>query len=122
MLALAGVVRDHEGTTLELLPNLDFSDATIDLLVDFSLAGGRPVNWNVLTILGSGDEGQAFIGAAAAAREFELTGTVPALVQSALGVKSPAAFERSIRFLVPAPSWGRRSSSSGIAKLIAANA
>lgn len=56
MLDLAAVVRDHEGTTLEFLPNLEFDDETIDLLVDFSLAGGRPVNWNVLAIQGSGEQ------------------------------------------------------------------
>ncbi|EQA98569.1 N-acyl-D-aspartate/D-glutamate deacylase [Sphingobium wenxiniae] len=56
MLDLAAVVRNHEGTTLEFLPNLEFDDETIDLLVDFSLAGGRPVNWNVLAIQGSGEQ------------------------------------------------------------------
>ena len=34
-------------------PTLDFGDDQIDLLVDFSLAGGRPVNWNVLAVQGS---------------------------------------------------------------------
>ena len=53
LIELAAVVRHHEGTTLELLPNLDFGDDQIDLLVDFSLAGGRPVNWNVLAVQGS---------------------------------------------------------------------
>lgn len=56
MLDLASVVRDHEGTTLEFLPNLEFDDETVDLLVDFSLAGGRPVNWNVMSIQGSSDK------------------------------------------------------------------
>jgi N-acyl-D-aspartate/D-glutamate deacylase len=50
ILRLAAVCRKHEGTTLELLPNLDFDPETIELLIDFSLAGQRPVNWNVLTI------------------------------------------------------------------------
>ena len=53
ILALASVVKDFEGTTLELLPNLDFDQATIDLMTDFSLAGQRPVNWNVLSVGGS---------------------------------------------------------------------
>lgn len=56
LLELASVVGEHEGTTLELLPNLDFSDATVDLLVDFSLAGGRPVNWNVLQVPGGSED------------------------------------------------------------------
>jgi N-acyl-D-aspartate/D-glutamate deacylase len=50
ILELASECRNHEGTSLELLPNLDFDQATIDLMTDFSLAGQRPVNWNVLII------------------------------------------------------------------------
>lgn len=53
LLALAGVVRHHEGTALELLPNLAFDDSMIDLLVDYSLAGQRPVNWNVMSVNGA---------------------------------------------------------------------
>lgn len=55
LLALASVVKDHEGTMLELLPNLMLDKEMADLLVDFSLAGQRPVNWNVLVLLGSDD-------------------------------------------------------------------
>ncbi|CAN5124692.1 amidohydrolase family protein [soil metagenome] len=62
LMELAAVLRDHAGTTLELLPNLDFSDDTIDLLVDFSLAGGRPVNWNVMAIQGGSAEERERIG------------------------------------------------------------
>ena len=50
ILALAGVCREFEGTSLELLPDLDFRQDTIDLMTDFSLAGQRPVNWNVLAV------------------------------------------------------------------------
>ncbi len=53
VLALCGVVRDHEGTTLEGIIDgcLDqFDDAEIDLLARMSAAGGRPLNWNVLTV------------------------------------------------------------------------
>lgn len=58
LLALASVCRNHEGTTLELLPDLEFDQTTIELLTDFSLAGQRPVNWNVLMVNGS-DEAEA---------------------------------------------------------------
>jgi N-acyl-D-aspartate/D-glutamate deacylase len=47
---LARVVRDHEGTGLELLPNLDFGPGVRELMADASIAGNRPVNWNVLAV------------------------------------------------------------------------
>jgi len=52
---LAGVVRDHPGTGLELLPDLDFGPGVRELLTDVSIAGNRPVNWNVLAINGRTD-------------------------------------------------------------------
>jgi len=56
ILTLGSAVRAHEGTSLELLPNLiNFDQDQIDLLVDYSLAGGRPVNWNLLSVY-EGDE------------------------------------------------------------------
>src|SRR5680860_5183 len=53
VLALCAAVRDHEGTTLEAIVDgcLDqFSDDEIELLVAMSVAGQRPLNWNVLTV------------------------------------------------------------------------
>ena len=50
LLALARVCRDHEGTVLELLPGTEFSQEIYQLLTDYSLAGGRPVNWNMLAV------------------------------------------------------------------------
>ena len=50
LLALAAVCADYEGTAVELLPGLDFTQETMDLLTDISLAARRPVNWNVLGI------------------------------------------------------------------------
>jgi len=49
-LALASVVREFEGTGLEMLPGLQFTNEIVELLADFSLAGERPVNWNLLTL------------------------------------------------------------------------
>lgn len=49
-IALASEVSRHEGTGLELLPNLDFPEGVPELMADFSIAGQRPVNWNILTI------------------------------------------------------------------------
>jgi N-acyl-D-aspartate/D-glutamate deacylase len=53
VLPLARAVRDHAGTTLELI--LDgclnrFSDEEVELMTEMSLAAGRPLNWNVLGI------------------------------------------------------------------------
>jgi N-acyl-D-aspartate/D-glutamate deacylase len=53
MRALAAAVRDHPGTTLELIfaGSLNgFTDDEIDLIADMSVAANRPANWNVLGI------------------------------------------------------------------------
>jgi len=53
LLALAGVVSEHPGTTLEFASDgcLDgFDDAEVEFMIRFSKAGNRPLNWNVLTV------------------------------------------------------------------------
>jgi len=53
VLALCRAVSEHEGTTLEYVTDgclRGFSDAEIDLMAEMTLAGSRPLNWNVLTI------------------------------------------------------------------------
>jgi N-acyl-D-aspartate/D-glutamate deacylase len=53
VLELCAVVRDHEGTTLEVIVDgclNGFSDDEIEGLTEMSLAGRRPINWNVLTV------------------------------------------------------------------------
>lgn len=55
IIELAAVVRDYPGTGLELLPDLDFGPGVRELLTDVSIAGNRPVNWNVLAINGRTD-------------------------------------------------------------------
>jgi N-acyl-D-aspartate/D-glutamate deacylase len=53
VLALCAAVKDHEGTSLEAIIDgcLDqFKDGEIDLFVEMSVAGRRPLNWNVLTV------------------------------------------------------------------------
>ena len=45
--------RDHEGTTLEYVTSgclRGFSDEEVDQMAAMTLAGRRPLNWNVLTI------------------------------------------------------------------------
>jgi len=53
LMAFARVVSEHEGTTLEYASDgcLDgFDDDDVQFMIDFSRTGGRPLNWNVLTV------------------------------------------------------------------------
>ncbi|GAC1315140.1 MAG: amidohydrolase family protein [Acidimicrobiales bacterium] len=53
MLALARAVRDHDGTTLEMILAgciNGFTPPEVDLMATMSLAANRPVNWNVLGV------------------------------------------------------------------------
>ncbi len=53
ILALAGAVRRHAGTTLEVILAgclKGFTDDEVELMTAMSLAANRPVNWNVLGV------------------------------------------------------------------------
>ena len=53
VLALCGAVREHEGTTLEYVTDgcmRGFRDDEVELMAEMTLAGRRPLNWNVLTV------------------------------------------------------------------------
>ena len=53
MLAFAGVVGEHPGTTLEIIVDgclTQFGDAEINLMIAMSRAANRPVNWNVMQV------------------------------------------------------------------------
>jgi N-acyl-D-aspartate/D-glutamate deacylase len=53
VVALSSVVADHPGTSLEWVADgcMDgFRDDEVDLMARMSLAGRRPLNWNVLTV------------------------------------------------------------------------
>ncbi|MEM7413668.1 MAG: amidohydrolase family protein [Myxococcota bacterium] len=71
LVALARVVRDFPGTTLEFLPGVsEFSDEQKQLMTDLSLAANRPLNWNVLAPSASnGDYVDAQLSATDYARE-----------------------------------------------------
>jgi N-acyl-D-aspartate/D-glutamate deacylase len=57
LVALAAVLREHPGTSLEIAPRLGiFSEADKDLLADLSLAANRVLNWNVLAASASNRE------------------------------------------------------------------
>ncbi|MGA3149175.1 MAG: amidohydrolase family protein [Acidimicrobiales bacterium] len=54
LVALAGAVRDHPGTTLEFIPTVGPIPAErMELMADMSLAADRPLNWNLLGSLAS---------------------------------------------------------------------
>jgi N-acyl-D-aspartate/D-glutamate deacylase len=51
LIALAGAVRDHPGTTLEYIPTVGaFEEEHMDLMASLSLAANRPLNWNPLAV------------------------------------------------------------------------
>jgi N-acyl-D-aspartate/D-glutamate deacylase len=79
LLALAGVLRDHDGTSLEFIPGVGrFTDDEVDLMAQMSIAAGRPLNWNLLTVIAFMREGvEAQLAASDYARE--RGGTVIAL-------------------------------------------
>ncbi len=69
--ALAGVLRDHPGTTLEFIPSIGpIPTERVDLMADMSLAADRPLNWNLLGSLASEEiwEGQLAASDVAAER------------------------------------------------------
>ncbi len=74
LVALAGGVRDHPGTTLEaIIPGClsGFTDDEIALLTDMSRAADRPLNWNVLGVSAAnpaGHQGQLRASEVAAER------------------------------------------------------
>jgi N-acyl-D-aspartate/D-glutamate deacylase len=51
LVALAGAVREHPGTTLEFIPTVAaFEESHMELMTAMSLAADRPLNWNVLAV------------------------------------------------------------------------
>lgn len=75
MVALAAAVRDAPGTTLEaILAGCinGFTSDEVSLLTEMSVAGGRPVNWNVLAVSALNPEGH--VGQLAASDSAELGG------------------------------------------------
>ena len=98
LLALASVVSRHEGTGLELLPDLGFPPGTPELMADFSIAGNRPVNWNILIVNGDPAaaarvERQLAVSDLARARGGEVIAlTVPSTPASYMRLTAPTGF------------------------------
>ena len=54
LVALAGALRDHDGTSLEFIPTVGlFGDDHKELMAAMSRAARRPLNWNVLNVVGA---------------------------------------------------------------------
>jgi N-acyl-D-aspartate/D-glutamate deacylase len=52
LVALAGVLRDAPGTSLEFIPGVGrFTDEQVALMTDMCLAAERPLNWNMLVVV-----------------------------------------------------------------------
>ena len=90
---LAGALRSHPGTQLELIIAgclNGFSDDEVDLMTSMSLAADRPLNWNVLGVTRGGmHESQLDAGTRAAARGARIVAlTLPKGVQIRLSFLS----------------------------------
>ena len=106
VLALCGAVRDHEGTTLEYVTDgcmRGFRDDEVELMGAMTLAGRRPLNWNVLTIDAKEPERyQAQLDATHRAREVggrAVALTMPVLVEMNMSFGTYCA-------LFMLPDWG----------------
>lgn len=106
ILALCDVVSRHEGTTLEVIVEgcLDkFSDEEVEFLIQMSLRGGRPINWNVLSVDSADPERtwhQIQAGETAAARGARIIAlTMPILVPMNMNFHSFCALNLL-------PGWG----------------
>jgi N-acyl-D-aspartate/D-glutamate deacylase len=97
---LAAAVRDHPGTTIELIvPGClnGFTEDEIDLLTSISLLADRPVNWNVLGVSAMNPDGawsQLAAGSAAAARGATIVAlTLPHTMQLRLSFEHGAILD-----------------------------
>merc|ERR1711969_150339 len=98
LVALAGVLRDLPGTTLEFLPGVGaFTEEQKSLMTDLSLAARRPLNWNVLSPSAAGAElTAAQLSASDYARErgAEVVAlTVPQSIQVRINLHSGFVFD-----------------------------
>ena len=91
-MALARVVSKHEGTGLELLPDIRFPPGMAELMTDFSLAGNRAVNWNVLAVTGHPD------AAKSAARALAVSDFARARGAEVIALTVPATPEPHVTF------------------------
>lgn len=106
ILELCRAVSRHEGTTLEYVTSgclRGFSDEEVDQMAEMTLAGRRPLNWNVLTI--DSRESQRYHDQVAACEQARARGgtaialTMPTLVEMNMSFRNYCA-------LFMLPDWG----------------
>jgi N-acyl-D-aspartate/D-glutamate deacylase len=103
VLALCRAVSEHEGTTLEYVTDgclRGFTDAEVELMAEMTLAGRRPLNWNVLTI--DSKEPQRYHDQVAACENArERGGTVVALTMPILVEMNMSFLNYCALFMMP---------------------
>src|SRR5258706_370884 len=108
VLALCAAVSGHEGTTLEYVTSgclRGFSDEEVDQMAAMTLAGRRPLNWNVLSI--DSREPQRYHDQVAACEHARAQGgtaialTMPTLVEMNMSFRNYCAL-----FMLPGWSEG----------------
>src|SRR5579862_6678348 len=103
VLALCRAVSAHEGTTLEYVTDgclRGFTDAEVELMAEMTLAGRRPLNWNVLTI--DSKEPQRYRDQVAACENArERGGTVVALTMPILVEMNMSFLNYCALFMMP---------------------
>ncbi|MGQ0826505.1 MAG: N-acyl-D-amino-acid deacylase family protein [Actinomycetota bacterium] len=103
VLALCAAVRDHEGTSLEYVTDgclRGFTDDEIEMMADMSLAGRRPLNWNVLTI-DSREPGRYRDQLAACEQTFQRGGKAIALTMPVLVEMNMSFLNYCALFMMP---------------------
>jgi N-acyl-D-aspartate/D-glutamate deacylase len=106
VLALCRAVSEHEGTTLEYVTDgclRGFSDAEVDQMAAMTLAGRRPLNWNVLTI-DSREPQRYYDQLAACEHAREQGGTAIALTMPVLVEMNMSFSNYCALFMLP--GWG----------------
>jgi N-acyl-D-aspartate/D-glutamate deacylase len=81
LLSLAAVVRDYEGTWLEMLPG-GYNERIYKLVTQMSLAAQRPLNWNLVVVASNRKDSlaaQLRMGRYAAEQGAKVYGLVPAV-------------------------------------------
>ncbi len=103
VLALCRAVSQHEGTTLEYVTDgclRGFTEAEVELMAEMTLAGRRPLNWNVLTI--DSKEPQRYRDQVAACENArERGGTVVALTMPILVEMNMSFLNYCALFMMP---------------------
>jgi N-acyl-D-aspartate/D-glutamate deacylase len=103
IISLAAVCREHEGTALEVIVDGclgEFSDKEMDLLIEMSLAAGRPINWNVMGV-GASNRARHEHQLSAGTRAKERGARIVALTMPTIGGLKMSFLDHCALFLIP---------------------